>query len=143
MRALRAIIAAAVLAIAAIGLTASPAAALTTHPLDHSFSIGPNCGGGGGTGDEGDLGFVESTQLVYVYCPYTAFGDLGGEIKRFDLDGNPVPFPASEPYINGNAITGTPNPASTTGEFGLPSTIAVDNSSVHNGYIFIASYWGA
>src|SRR4051812_39425821 len=103
MRLRRAIPTSAMLALAAMALLAGSASGMTSHPLDHSFPIGPNCGGGSGTGGEGDLGFVESTQLVYIYCPHTANGDLGGEIKRFDVNGNPVPFTAGQPYISGNA----------------------------------------
>src|SRR5215213_798545 len=126
----------AMLALAFLALMCGPASAVTTHPLDHSFSTGPNCGGNG----DGDLAYVESTELVYVFCPQNGFTSAP-EIRRFDIDGNPVPFTASGPYISGNALTGTPDPASLDGDFGYPSTIAVDNSSAHNGYLYVASYW--
>ena len=55
---------------------------------------------------------------------------------------NPVPFSGSGPYISGNALTGTPDPNAEEEQFGRPSTIAVDNSSAHNGFIYVASFWG-
>ena len=96
---------------------------------------GPNCGGG-----DADLAYVESTQLVYVFCSRNF--PQGPEIRRFDLNGNPVPFSGSGPYINGNALIGTPDPNAVNEEFGRPSTIAVDNSSAHNGFLYVASFWG-
>ena len=111
------------------------ASAVSTHPLDHSFPVGPECGG-----SDADLAYVESTQLVYVFCSRTF--PQGPEIRRFDLNGNPVPFSGSGPYINGNALTGTPDPNAEEEHFGRPSTIAVDNSSAHNGFLYVASFWG-
>ena len=126
---------AALLALAFFALMCGSASAVSTHPLDHSFSVGPNCGGG-----DADLAYVESTQLVYVFCSRNF--PQGPEIRRFDLNGNPVPFSGSGPYINGNALTGTPDPNAENEEFGRPSTIAVDNSSAHNGFLYVASFWG-
>src|SRR5215213_8546804 len=133
------ILAAAALALAFLLLTSGSAAAITTHPFDHSIDVGPSCGAG--NQGNGDLAYVESTQLIYVVCPGQGF-PTPPEIRRFDLDGNAVPFTAAGDYISGNRLTGTPDPASANGQFGSPSTIAVDNSSVHNGYLYVASYWG-
>jgi hypothetical protein len=84
-------------------LLCGSAAAITTHPLDHSFPVGANCGSA-----DGDLAYVESTQLVYVFCDRSF--PQKPEIRRFDLNGNPVPFTATGPNISGNALTGTPDP---------------------------------
>jgi hypothetical protein len=119
----------------AFALLCGSASAVSTHPLDHSFSVGPNCG----TAD-GDLAYVESTELVYVFCPRN-FPE-GPEIRRFHIDGSPAPFSASQPYISGNVLTGLPNPNAEEGKFGRPSTIAVDNSSVHNGFLYVATFNG-
>ena len=116
-------------------LMCGSASAITTHPLDHSFAVGPECGG-----SDADLAYVESTQLAYVLCPRSY--PQGPEIRRFHLDGSPAPFSASGAYINSNALTGTPDPNAEEGHFGSPSTIAVDNSSAHNGFIYVAAYFG-
>src|SRR5829696_3938577 len=136
---LKPILAAAVLALAFLAMMSGSAAAITTHTLDHSIDVGPSCGGGSQAA--GDLAYVESTQLIYVLCPGQGFTSVP-EIRRFDIDGNPVPFTADGDYLSGNTLTGTPDPSSPNGQFGYPSTIAVDNSSVHNGYLYVASYWG-
>ncbi len=96
------------------------AVAAHTHPVEATFSAG-GC-------TVADLAVVESTGTLYAAC------DSG--IRKFDLNGNPVPFGGSAPYISGNAITGDPSDPS--GEFDGGFRIDVDNSTANNGYIFVS-----
>jgi DNA-binding beta-propeller fold protein YncE len=57
--------------------------------------------------------------------------DAGGDtVDRFTEDGIPLPFSATEPYVQGGRLTGTPN-----GPFGGPQDVAVDNAT---GQVYVA-----
>jgi hypothetical protein len=54
-----------------------------------------------------------------------------GKVSRFDSSGDPAPFPASAPYINGNTLTGSPKGGfEEFAELNLPTQIAVGPSGL-------------
>ena len=127
----------ALLAMAWLVFAAAPAnAALTHSTVEKKFPIGPEC-----TSGAGDIAVAESSSLIYVVC------EIAGHhvIKRFHPDGSPAPFSFEAPYISGNKITGNPQSAELTfngiGVFDFP-TIAVDNSPIHNGFLFVSAGCG-
>ena len=73
-----------------------------------------------------DVAVVESYQTIYVACNR---GLLQRQkvIEKYDFDGNPVPFCAKKPYLNGNKIF--KNPGSEEGTIGR---IAVDSTGGPN-----------
>lgn len=106
-------------------LLASPASAALTHPIALQFSAGSDCT------EVEDLAVHDSDGLLYVGCEYFNGTETNRYIERFDLNGNPVNFSASEPYLNGNRIEYTPGTPS--GQIGASILeLAVDNSSGPN-----------
>ncbi|HEY5051812.1 MAG TPA: hypothetical protein VII45_00205 [Solirubrobacterales bacterium] len=115
------------LAFAWPAFTSAPAYAALNHAtVEKEFSVGSECS------EIRDIAIVESTGTVYVDCSVSSGGST---IRKFNLAGEPVAFSGSASYIEGNEITGTPS--SLTGTLG--TNIAVDNSSVHNGFIYVTS----
>src|SRR4051812_380284 len=81
------------------GLMSGGAMAAFSHStVDKTFSAGPGCV------SVTDIAVVESTGTVYVVCVEAT----RQVIRKFDLNGNPVPFSASKPYISGNEIIESP-----------------------------------
>lgn len=127
-RAFRALLAAGALALASLAMVSTPAqAALNHETVEKEFSAGAECP------NVEDIAIVESTGTVYAVCTGSPAGKPS--IRKFNLSGEPIPFSGNTPYIEGNEITGTPS--SLTGTLGR--RIAVDNSSVHNGFIYVVS----
>lgn len=126
----RAVLVALALAVASLLLTSSPALAVLSHStIEKEFSGGPGCG------NVVDLGVLESSSTVYVLCDGE---NSNPSIRKLDFNGNPVAFSGSGTYVSGNEITGSP-----TSQIGfLGERMAVDNSSVHNGYIYVVSAKG-
>jgi hypothetical protein len=111
----------AALALAALLATASPSSAIETHLFDEEFtSVCPP----GKT--VGELAVDYAHEYLYVNC---ALGETA-VIRRFDWEGNPVPFSASEPYLSGNEIT--ENPVVGARPQLLSTEMAVDNSGGPN-----------
>ncbi len=52
---------------------------------------------------------VDAQGNVYVLCGGRPFFGGGAVVKKFDKDGNPVPFTAKVPYLSGNAIIENPD----------------------------------
>lgn len=78
-------------------VTSVPAAAV---PGDYLESFGPDGTEGTGFGDPTSLGVDEASGAVYV-------GDSEEQaIYKFDVDGNPVDWGGSAPYISGAKISG-------------------------------------
>jgi hypothetical protein len=125
---LRAAIASGLMAIAVLAFSAPSALGAFSHSvIEDEFSIGEPCT------EVWDIAVLEPEGLVYVSCNATP--DV---IKRFDLDGNPVPFSGSAPYITGNTLTG--DPVSDDGTFLYIPDIAVDSSpSGNHGRLFVTS----
>lgn len=123
------LIAGLIAAAASLALMSSPASAAFSHTtLEKEFLAGPGC-----TSIQ-DIAVVESTETIYVVCRFGPF-ETEAAIRRFDFEGNPVDFEASEPYITANEITESP----TSPEGNLADArIAVDNSSAHHGFLYVA-----
>jgi hypothetical protein len=120
----------AVLAAAFLSAGSGSAFAAFTHStVEKTFSAGPDC-------DEVvDIALVESTGTIYVAC--AGAGGASGTIRKFDLEGNPVAFSSSKPHIEGNTIVENPDNGFGEGHFGPSPRIAVDNSSAHDGFIYV------
>jgi hypothetical protein len=116
-------------AVLSLALAGTASAALT-HPVATEFTTGAGCAAE-------DMAVWDAGQRLYVVC-LTPEGQR--TIKRFDLNGNPAPFSAEEPYIEGNTITynpGTENKAfGSANGIGVNMEISVDNSSANNGYLY-------
>src|SRR4029077_4547851 len=106
---------------------AGPASAALTHPVAAEFTTGASCAAE-------DMAVWDAGERLYVSC----FEPGSGErvIKRFDLNGNPAPFSAEEPYIEGNTITYNPGAESEVFGAGEAMEISIDNSSANNGYLY-------
>ncbi len=116
------------LAVAYLVITAAPAFAVLSHaPIEKEFVAGANCG------TVEDVGVWESGSTLYVLC--ASGPGTKPSIRKFNLNGNPVAFSGSGPYLQGNEITGSP-----TSQLGyLGSRMAVDNGPLHNGDIYVVS----
>ncbi len=134
----RASLALAVAALATVAIAGGSASAALTHaPIEKEFPIGTpgECAGGAQ-----EVAVDETRKLIYVICsrPYPE----GATIKRFHLNGAVAPFEFSAPYIVGNEIVGNPNsPENEWASFGFSDSvvpIAVDNTSVNNGYLYVS-----
>jgi hypothetical protein len=108
----------AVVAVAALGLGASPALA-ESHPKIGEFGSFSNPNG---------IAIDESTSDVYVADIATT-----SAVYRFDASGTPVNFTCGAPcsaYVKGNEITGTPAGSFAFPELAhTPAALAVDNST--------------
>jgi hypothetical protein len=88
---------------------------------------------------------VDVEENIYALCGGSTQGNnygSGAVVKKFDKNGNPVPFTANEPYIQGNTLIEDPYPEAAENEFGKSfqneGAIAVDtSSSATAGYIYI------
>lgn len=80
------------------GGQAAPAKAAEQFSLEKSF--GPDGAEGSGFVAAGGTAVDQDADVAYV------LDQGGGTISKFDLDGNPVNFGGSAPYISGNQITG-------------------------------------
>jgi DNA-binding beta-propeller fold protein YncE len=108
MNARRSILATLALAAAALALSSAPALALSQHPYLSQLT-----GFGNPTavtvGTAGDLYVADSASHV---------------VDRFDATGTPASFTASESYVEGSRLTGTPS-----GPFELPQGVAVNEAT--------------
>ena len=138
--------------LAVLALGSSPANAARSHPFKAAFAS--ECT------NPRDVAVDEANGYVYVYCPgsHALNGGGIGMIKRFDLNGNPVPFTYTTPfqgngyvvnYVSGNAITHVPDPANLAFAVGpvfggTPMSMDVDNSATgHPGFIYATPVNGA
>ena len=85
----------AVVAGAALALSASPALGAYGHTLESEFPIGSECL------TVQDIAVLEPEGLVYVSCRVGTYPNEADQILRFKLNGEPAPFSASAPYISG------------------------------------------
>jgi hypothetical protein len=129
----------------ALGVSTSSALAADSYSYGGNFSVGTNPviqPIGSCNIHEMD---VDAQENVYVLCG--GVDDINGTggtvLKKYDKNGNPVPFTASQPYIVGNQIIENPDPNySGGGQFGKTfsgrSKLAVDRSSSGSaGYIYV------
>lgn len=114
---------------------ATASAAYSHSTVDTTFPLGAPCV------HVYDIAVDESAGAVYVSCGEEERLPLSytySVIKKFDLNGNPEPFTASEPYIHGGMLT--EDPGAEDGRFDYGSQLAVDNSgSVNHGRLFVTS----
>jgi hypothetical protein len=107
-------------------LTASQASAAPyTHEKELEFNTG--C-------EVTNMAADYANEYIYTFC-------AGGTIRRFNFDGTPADFTASEPYLENNVITYNPAPNATP-QFGssggtYTAGIAVDNSNGPNAGMLI------
>ena len=95
--AIRASLAAAIMAAALMAISAGPAFGAFDHStVEKTFDAGP-------CERIRDVAVVESTETVYVACDRGFFSG-GTVIEKYDYNGNKVNFSAKKPYINGNTI---------------------------------------
>jgi hypothetical protein len=121
-----------VAALAGLALTAIPASAAYTHPYETKFPVGGECF------RILDIAVLEPEGQIFVACSVGTYPNERDQIKRFDLNGNPLPFSGVAPYISGNTLTG--DPSSEDGTLLNIPDIAVDNSpGVNHGKLFVAS----
>ena len=99
-----------------LALVSAPALAVLGHPLLAQFNVAGEGIDGMTVGPAGDL--------------YLAERKPGESVERLSSAGAPVDFSASESYIEGPNLTGTPN-----GPFGDVEGVAVDNAT---GEIYVA-----
>jgi hypothetical protein len=88
---------------------------------------------------------VDAQENIYTLCggsqQLNNFSS-GAVVKKFDKNGNPVPFTASRPYIQGNTLIEDPYPEANANEYGKTfqneGKIAVDTSSGPTaGFIYV------
>jgi hypothetical protein len=92
---------------------------------------------------------LDAEEDIYAICggEQSFSAEDGTVLKKFDKNGNPIPFTAEEPYLQGNAIVENPDPTGGFGETDVPGLtfqrgdkVAVDTSSgPAAGRIYIAS----
>lgn len=130
-------------ALLAFAITAAPAAATNSHHFAGTIDTGTDPVTGGPC-NVWDLD-VDAQENVYVICGGSQLGNnfsSGAVVKKFDKNGNPVPFTANLPYIQGNTLLEDPYPEAKENEYGKTfqneGKIAVDTSSGPTaGYIYI------
>jgi hypothetical protein len=125
-----------------VWMTGIAGAAYTHSSVETIFSPGPDCTGffEGSSADQIAVweGNTPSQNLIYVSCQRSNGREV---VKRFHPNGEPAPFSADKPYIEGNAITGTPESPEEafTGQrftnYFMP--IAIDNSNARNGMLVV------
>jgi hypothetical protein len=133
-----------VVALLALGILASPAGATSSHHFAGKIDPGIDPVFPSLPCHIWDLD-VDLQENVYVLCGGSQQlnnNSSGAVVKKFDKNGNPVPFTASEPYIQGNTLIEDPFPELTENEFGKTfqneGKIAVDTSSGPTaGFIYI------
>ena len=112
------------LLVALLVLPAADASAASVRPFERGFAVSP-----GATPMGAALDSAGNLYVVEV--------GAGSAIEKLDAFGNPVPFSASESYIDGNKLTGTPTDAFQFESF-IPTAVAVDVSGgPRDGYIYI------
>jgi hypothetical protein len=127
--AVRALLATGLLTIASFAFLSAPASAIYNHKaVELSFPVGPECSNY--ENSIYDLAVDETHNWIYVGC--------ANDIRRFDLNGNPVNFSAVEPYLEENKITY--DPGGEEEQFAGRPNLAVDNSgSINQGRLFVTS----
>jgi hypothetical protein len=128
----------------ALGAFVPSASATSSYSYGGSFSTGTDPVYPLGPCTVYDLA-VDAQENVYTLCGGQASinGSGGTVIKKFDKNGNPVPFTGSASYISGNTITENPDPnGNGGGQYGNTfegrDTIAVDRSPGGTaGYIYV------
>lgn len=107
----RAALAAVAALIATLGLLPPTAEATFSYNFAGTFSTGESPVYPFGKCNVRDLD-VDSDENVYVMCggPGSINGSGGTIIKKYDKDGNPVPFSGNFPHISGNMILEDPDP---------------------------------
>jgi hypothetical protein len=122
-----------------LGAGCSTAFAVTTHHFALEFSAGSSCGGSPLSGSGPQDIASDASGNVYVVCGGKGKNGLWGSIKKFSPNGTPLAFSGNAPYIEGNEINEDPVapgiPPKQIGDFAF---IAVDRSSVHPGWIYLA-----
>jgi len=117
-----------ILAVAILALTSASAFAALGHPVLSAFSTGD--------GSQPANIALDGSGNVYVLEPEKQ------RVVRFDPAGNPAPFSATAPYIEGNALTGTPNGAFGFLGSGTVNGLAVDRSGgPADGSIYVGGYF--
>jgi hypothetical protein len=132
------------LAMLLFGLMAGSASAASSHHYAGSFDTGTDPIYPFGKCSVHDLD-VDAQENVYVLCggALITSGASGAVVKKFDKNGNPVPFSANVPYVQGNAIVENPDPNGAYREdlgrtFGGEGHIAVSTSTgATAGYIYV------
>jgi sugar lactone lactonase YvrE len=95
-------------------------------PPEYVESFGPDGTSATGFGHAASIAVDQENDWVYVL-------DYGEDtVSRFDLDGNPIPFSGSAPYLSGNQITGLSLPDGPN-----PNQVAVD-STTHRFYVTVS-----
>ena len=127
----------ALLAIAAFALLApAGAGAAASHHFERSINTGLNPLHPGEPCTVHDLD-VDAEENIYAICggQQSFSAEDGTVLKKFDKNGNPIPFSAEEPYLDGNAIVENPDPTGGFGQtevpgltFQLGDKVAVDTS---------------
>ena len=117
--------------------------ALTTL-LTVALLVFPRAEASAATSRPFERGFGLPAESTPMSAAFDSAGDLyvlgsGGRsvIQKLDTNGNPVPFSASQSYIEGNKLTGTPDAAFQFESF-IPTGIAIDTSGgPRDGYIYV------
>jgi len=108
-----------------IALSAGQAAvAAVEQPPEYISSFGPDGSEASGFERAQGIAVDEAEELVYV------IDEQEGSILKFDLEGQPVSFSGSAPYISGNRISGLSFPLDGIGQ----TQVAIDPNS-HNIYV--------
>lgn len=127
----------ALLAIVAFALLApTGAGAAASHHFERSINTGLNPLHPGEPCTVHDLD-VDAEENIYAICggQQSFSAEDGTVLKKFDKNGNPIPFSAEEPYLDGNAIVENPDPTGGFGQTAVPGLtfqlgdkVAVDTS---------------
>jgi hypothetical protein len=134
---------------ALLGILAPSASAMPSYTMAGSFSAGTGPLPPFGPCVVKDLD-IDLQENLYALCGGTenSHGPSGTVLKKWDKNGNPVPFTGSFPWISGNTIFYDPNPAANgfatnSSSFGSAyDTIAVDRSNGPTaGYIFVSRFY--
>ena len=108
-----------------IALSAGEAAvAAVEQPPEYLASFGPDGSESSGFGRAQGIAVDEAEELVYVIDEHE------GSIFKFNLEGQPVSFSGSAPYISGNRISGLSFPLDGIGQ----TQVAIDPNS-HDIYV--------
>lgn len=120
-------------------VSGTSALAVTSHHFALEFSAGSSCGGSPLSGSGPQDISTDASGNVYVVCGGKGQNGLWGSIKKFSPSGAPLAFSGNAPYIEGNEINEDPvAPGSPPKQIGDFAYIAVDRSSVHPGWIYLA-----
>jgi hypothetical protein len=136
--------------VALLSILVPSASALPSYTLGGTFSTGTGPLPPFGPCVVKDLD-IDLQENLYALCGglENSHGPSGTVLRKWDKDGNPVPFTGNYPWITGNTIFYDPNPAA-NGSGGLYGssfgsaydTVAVDRSSgPTSGYIYVSRFY--